>query len=56
MCVCGPRGGCGVTGLDNFKVELETQKVVVTTSLPQETVFQALAKTGKATTFVGATA
>lgn len=34
-------------------MNLETQQVLVTTSLPQEAVQQALMKTGKATTFVG---
>jgi hypothetical protein len=51
----GGGGWGGGPGLDDFKVNLETQQVVVTTSLPQETVYQALTKTGKATTFVSET-
>jgi len=39
-------------GVTNFDVSLETQKVVVEATIPQEQVFQAIQKTGKATRFV----
>ena len=42
--------------MDTFQVSLETQKVTVTTALPQQAVTDALVKTGKATAFVGETA
>ena len=41
--------------VENFSVNLETQRVVVNTTLPQETVFQTLTKTGKATVLVSET-
>ncbi|XP_018336300.1 copper transport protein ATOX1-like [Agrilus planipennis] len=40
-------------GVENFEIDLENQKVTVTSTLPPEEVLDILKKTGKTVEFIG---
>lgn len=41
------------TGVDNVEIDLENKKVLVTTSLTNDTVLNAIKKTGRDVSFIG---